>query len=61
VKDIQNGQIVFECDSCDEVLETGAGPTDWTGAMACLRREGWGAHPVGNDWIHGCPKHAGIR
>jgi hypothetical protein len=61
VKDVQGGKLVFECDSCDAVLETDASPSEWTAAKACLDREGWMAHQVGNDWIHGCPKHAGVR
>lgn len=61
MKDIQGGKIVFECDSCDEVLETGASPSEWTDAKACLDREGWRAHQVRHYWIHGCPKHAGLR
>jgi hypothetical protein len=61
VKDFQNGKIVFQRGSCDEVLETGAGPSNSSDVMACLRREGWGAHQVGHDRIHGCPKHTGIR
>lgn len=61
MKDINCGRIVFECDSCDEVLETDARPSEWTDAKACLDRAGWAAHQVGQDWIHGCPKHAGVR
>lgn len=47
--------ISFECDSCDEILETGT--KVWGDAKACLDREGWQAQQVGHDWIHCCPKH----
>lgn len=61
MKDVQNGEIVFECDSCDETLETGASPAEWPQAKACLAREGWKAHQVGQDWIHSCARHVGVR
>lgn len=57
--DRQKGQIIFECDSCDETLETET--NDLAEANACRKREGWGASQIGNDWIHACPKHVGVR
>ncbi len=52
--DRQRGEIIYECDGCDETIETGE--RDWPDAMACFRREGWRAEKVGEDWTHLCPR-----
>lgn len=57
--DRQHGEVVFECDSCNETLPTGE--TEFGDAMALFRREGWRAEKVGEDWTHLCPQHAGRR
>jgi len=51
--DRQHGKIVFECDSCNEVLETATG--DFDDALAILKREEWKAQKIGQVWIHACP------
>jgi hypothetical protein len=45
--------IVFECDSCPEVLKTETRIFD--DARAILKREEWKAQKIGNVWIHACP------
>lgn len=48
------GNIVFQCDGCDEVLATNT--EDFTVAQEKLRAEGWAARKVGPDeWTHRCP------
>lgn len=51
--DRQHGEIVFECDGCDETIETGE--SEWADARAEFRRNDWRAEKVGNDWTHLCP------
>lgn len=51
--DRQHRAIVFECDACDETLETGE--SEFPDAMAHFRRDGWKAEKVGTDWTHLCP------
>jgi hypothetical protein len=51
--DRQGGQIVIECDSCDEVLETDT--EEWSEAMSDMRREGWFSRKIADEWLHGCP------
>lgn len=54
--DRQNGGIILvECDSCNEVLDTGT--KDFSEATAAMRREGWKARKIADEWLHGCPKH----
>jgi hypothetical protein len=51
----QYRKIVYECDSCDETLETDT--RDFDDARAMFRQEGWRAQrPVGNEWVHKCPE-----
>jgi hypothetical protein len=52
--DRQHGKFLVECDSCDEVLETGTG--DFDEAREKLRQEGWKARKLAGVWLHGCPK-----
>jgi hypothetical protein len=55
--DRQRGKILFECDSCDEVLDTETG--DFDDARAMMQREGWKARKIAGEWLHGCP-HCGV-
>lgn len=50
--DRQHNAIVFECDGCPETLETDE--SEFSDAMAQLRREGWKAEKVGDEWVHLC-------
>jgi hypothetical protein len=52
--DRQHGKIVFECDSCNEVLETET--SDFVEALTILKREEWDARKIGAQWIHTCPE-----
>jgi hypothetical protein len=48
---------IVECDrvGCRETfLITGDFQSGWKEAA----REGWRTRRIGEDWIHGCPKHA---
>lgn len=51
--DNQYGNIVFSCDSCGEVLETGT--SDFGSARNMLRRASWKPKKIGDDWVHACP------
>jgi len=48
------GKINFECDSCDETLETET--EDFREAMAEFRAQRWQAQRIGNEWVHSCHK-----
>lgn len=52
--DRQKGDIVFECDGCGEVLETGTG--DFDAARNLMRREQWSSVRVGVTWQNFCPQ-----
>ncbi len=52
--DRQGGDVVFECDSCDEVLETEQ--ADFNSAWNRAKREGWRARKIGTEWVHECPQ-----
>lgn len=46
-------EIVFECDSCHDLLET-----DYTGfpdALSILQSSGWSSLKQSSDWAHYCP------
>lgn len=51
--DRQHGKIVYECDACEEPLETGE--REFKDALVIFRREGWKAERVGTEWVHTCP------
>lgn len=48
---------VFECDGCDETLDTGR--QDFTEATEVRLREGWTAERVKTEWLHLCPDCGG--
>ncbi len=59
--DRQNGDVVFECDTCGEVLESAT--SDFNSAWNQAKRDGWRAKklaPIGlrgePEWVHECPK-----
>ena len=52
--DRQHGEIVYECDSCTETLETCE--PDWNDAKRQFDDAGWRAYKAGADWVHECPK-----
>lgn len=52
--DRQHGKVLFECDSCDQVLDTDT--DDFADACAIARREGWKTRKIADEWLHGCPK-----
>jgi len=54
--DRQHGKFVFECDGCDEVLETDTG--DFNEAREAMNLAGWQARKWGTVWIHSCPECA---
>lgn len=51
--DRQNGDLVFECDTCGETLESGT--SDFNSAWNQAKRDGWRAKKVGTEWVHECP------
>jgi hypothetical protein len=60
--DRQKGKILFECETCDEVLDTQTG--DFTEALAKMQAEGWanvGHQKIGMKptYTHYCPNCRG--
>jgi hypothetical protein len=51
-RDGYNGPITFECDTCQEELDTG--DEDFTQALGLLREERWTIMKIGEDWFHFC-------
>lgn len=51
--DRQHGEILFECDGCVAVIETGAPEFDEAARIA--RRNEWRFRRVGSEWLHLCP------
>jgi hypothetical protein len=49
----QHGNLVFECDTCDEVLESAT--SDFGAAWNQAKRDGWRAKKIGTEWVHECP------
>jgi hypothetical protein len=51
-----HGDIVFQCDSCRETLETGT--SNFDAARNLLRRAHWkpfrNSNPRGDEWLHAC-------
>jgi hypothetical protein len=55
MKDVQKGNIVFECDGCSDVIDTNIG--DGESAMNVFKREGWQAQKGEDEtWFHWCKK-----
>ena len=52
--DRQGGDIIFECDSCAEVLESGT--SNFDSAWNAAKRIGWRVKKIGNEWVHTCPE-----
>jgi hypothetical protein len=48
----EKGEIIWCCDGCGEVLDTGTG--NWDAARNVMKREGWRAKSVGDVWTHLC-------
>lgn len=48
------GNILVECDSCDQVLDTAT--KDFEEAREMMQREEWKVRKIAGEWIHGCPK-----
>ncbi len=51
-----HGRIVFECDDCGELLETGV--ADFTEANIARREEHWTSQKVSDVWMHYCEECA---
>lgn len=51
--DRQKGRIVFECDTCGEVLDTSTGSFEV--AQEARREAEWKVAKIGMDWSHYCP------
>ena len=47
-----HGKIQFECEGCDEVLDTDTG--DWDEAHEVFKQENWKSYKVGDIWYHNC-------
>lgn len=53
--DRQNGKILIECDSCDEVFDGELGE-EFAAVWASAKRDGWRSRKVADEWLHGCEK-----
>ena len=53
--DRQYGNIIIECDSCDETFK-GESNEEFVIVWAAAKREGWRTRQVAGEWLHGCPK-----
>ena len=52
--DRQYGKIVFECNSCNDVLKTEA--RDFDDALLIMKGKEWKAQKIGAVWRHACDK-----
>ncbi len=50
--DKQHGDFIFCCDVCGKTLKTEQ--ADFGVAINLMKRAGWSARKVGQDWVHGC-------
>ena len=57
--DKQKGDIVFECDRCGEVFDSGA--SNFDAARGALKMEGWKARKIADVWCHYCRDCVGKR
>jgi hypothetical protein len=55
--DRQRGKIVFECDSCGDVLETEE--REFDEANTVRRDAGWTAEKFASEWAHRCSEKCG--
>lgn len=51
--DHQHGEIVFECDGCDDTIVSLE--PEWGPAKRQFDELGWKAEKVGGEWTHLCP------
>lgn len=51
--DWQHGQAVYECDGCDETLQTGE--REFERALTVLKRERWRSVKDTTGWLQLCP------
>ena len=51
--DYQCGHVIFECDSCQEVLETEQ--ACFSSAWNLAKRQRWRAKKLDEEWFHVCP------
>jgi hypothetical protein len=53
--DRQGGQIIIECDSCEEAIA--GDEDDGFGALwKDAKSQGWRARKIADEWLHGCPR-----
>lgn len=50
--DRQYGKVTFQCDGCDEILETGE--ADFDAAKSAFDARGWVAESSAGQWLHFC-------
>lgn len=55
--DIQRGKFLYECDGCEEVLETRE--SDFAMAREKFKEEEWAARLVKGKWEHYCKRCKG--
>jgi hypothetical protein len=51
--DRQKNNIIFQCDTCSEILETEQ--DDFHSAWNMAKREGWRVKKIETEWVHACP------
>lgn len=49
------GDVVFECDTCGEIIETHT--DDFMDALSFAKGEGWIVSKDGDDWVHFCNRN----
>ena len=52
--DRQYGNIIFECDVCDETLTTDE--DEFNAALNVFRNNYWKSEKVGDEWTHLCSR-----
>lgn len=57
--DRQGGQIVWECDSCDETFSWDD-PDNFNEGWSAAKRDGWRTQKAGAEWVHSCPNCSAI-
>lgn len=51
--DRQKGDVIFMCDECGEVMDSGT--SDFDSALNLLKRERWQIKKIEGEWEHRCP------